>query len=258
MGLELTPSLYKLLTVEGYDPDTEKWEFRPGSIVNRASPRMGNPDVDKAKLGNVPPEDAWKDRMAALVLKSFVASLIFFASGAFLGFFLTAFIPVGPSSWPYVVYGRIIWQLGGAVWFGVSCGCLFASSLKGRMLCVVLGSLVGGLLCFNPLRDVIENQGPVHLEGARLVDFDVKPVSLKSSARGIIAELRFRDDHGREVSLRTRGLHANRWQRAFQDCEKRGWRSEQPVDVTAFEHLGTLVELRCDFEPIDPGSTHHD
>ncbi len=33
MGLELAPSLYKLLTVEGYDSDSERWEFRPGSIV---------------------------------------------------------------------------------------------------------------------------------------------------------------------------------------------------------------------------------
>ena len=38
MGLELAPSLYKLLTVEGYDPDSEKWEFRPGSIV-KCEPR---------------------------------------------------------------------------------------------------------------------------------------------------------------------------------------------------------------------------
>ncbi len=155
---------------------------------------------------------------------------------------------MGPSSWPYVVYGRIVWQLGGAVWLGVSGGWLLASSLKGRLTWIVLGFLIGGLLCFNPLRDVIGNHGPVHLERARLVDFDEKRVSLKSGARGIIATLRFRDESGRELSLRTRGLHANRWQWAFEDCEKRGWTPEQPVDVTAFEHLGTLVALRCDVE----------
>ena len=33
MGLEIAPMLFKILTVEGYDPDSEKWEFRPGSIV---------------------------------------------------------------------------------------------------------------------------------------------------------------------------------------------------------------------------------
>ena len=38
MGLELAPSLFKLLTVEGYDPESEKWEFRPGSIV-KCEPR---------------------------------------------------------------------------------------------------------------------------------------------------------------------------------------------------------------------------
>lgn len=33
MGLKIAESVYKLLTVEGYDPDSEKWEFRPGALV---------------------------------------------------------------------------------------------------------------------------------------------------------------------------------------------------------------------------------
>ena len=196
-------------------------------------------------MGEGTPEEAVSERWAAFVVVSFIASLIFFASGAFLGFFLTAFVPMGPSSWPWVVYGRIVWQFGGAVWFGVSGGLLLARSLKGRLLWIVILTLIGGLLCLNPLRDVIENRGPVHLESARLVDFDEDRVSLKSGARGIIVELTFRDEDGREFSPRARGLHANRWQWALEDCEKQGWTPDQPVDVTAFVHLGTLVTLRC-------------
>ena len=33
MGLRIAKSVYKLLTVEGYDPETEKWKFRPGALV---------------------------------------------------------------------------------------------------------------------------------------------------------------------------------------------------------------------------------
>jgi hypothetical protein len=188
------------------------------------------------------------ERTAKLVVCSFIASIIFFASGAFLGFFLTAFIPMGPSSWPWVVYGRIVWQLGGAVWLGVSGGLMLARSLKGRLLWLVILSLIGGLLCLNPLRDVIENQGPLRLEGAVLVDFDEDRVSMKSGARGIVVRLRLRDQHGREHSVKARGHHANRWQRALAGCEAKGWRPDQPVDVTALEHLGTLFALRCQGE----------
>ena len=33
MGLKIAESVYKLLTVEGYDPSSEKWQFRPGALV---------------------------------------------------------------------------------------------------------------------------------------------------------------------------------------------------------------------------------
>ncbi len=196
------------------------------------------------------------ERTAALVFRSFIASIVFFASGAFLGFFLTAFIPMGPSSWPWVVFGRIVWQLGGGVWLGLSGGWMLSTSLRGRLLWLVIPSLMGGLLCLNPLRDVIENQGPLRLEAATLVDFDEDQLSLKSGSRGIVVRPRLRDTHGREFSLKARGHHANRWQRALEDCEEKGWTPEQPLDVTAFEHLGMLLALRCDVGPLGPGSVH--
>jgi hypothetical protein len=188
------------------------------------------------------------ERISEFVMKNFMVSLVFFATGAFLGFFLTAFIPMSPTSWPYVVYARIIWQFGGAAWLGASIAFMFGGSFAGRVICFLVCALVGAVLSLNPLRDVIENGGPIHLVDARLEGFEVDDVSLKNQVKGIVADVRLRDPGGATFDLGTRGLQANRYQWAFDDCEARGWTKADPVEIIAFEHLGNLLKLDCGVE----------
>ena len=55
MGLRIAESVYKLLTVEGYDPETEKWKFRPGALVECERKEIDGDEVlvaiSEAELG---------------------------------------------------------------------------------------------------------------------------------------------------------------------------------------------------------------
>jgi hypothetical protein len=43
MAERLTPGLYRLLATEGYDPEDEEWEFRPGSVVRCETQERSGP-----------------------------------------------------------------------------------------------------------------------------------------------------------------------------------------------------------------------
>jgi len=178
------------------------------------------------------------------------AAATVFSTGAFLAFFLTAFTPLGPRSWPLVVGLRILWHVGGACWLGWEAGRLGGARVGGRALAALGVGLVGAALSFNPLLDVCVEGGPVELRGVVVVAVDERrPLSSSPTgygSRALFMELELRDPGGGTHTISAAGLQASRWRWALDELREQGWRPDQPVDVTALVHLGILIDVSRD------------
>ena len=127
-----------------------------------------------------------------------IVSLCVFAAGAFAGFFLTALVRLTPSDWHYWVGARVLWQLGGGLWFGYEVGRLMTGRLF-WLSTAVCGAL-GALLCLNPLLDLI--RGPLVAEGSIVSEsYDRNRTRRSVKARVVIQSS---DGALHELSLRGR------------------------------------------------------
>jgi hypothetical protein len=100
-----------------------------------------------------------------------VIAIVFFSTGAFLGFFVTNFSPATPHDWWISALIRVVWQLGGAL--AVTASAFREAMWVDKKNVTKLGAgmiAVGLLLCYNPLLDLI--QGPEVLHGHLEVEFE--------------------------------------------------------------------------------------
>lgn len=169
-----------------------------------------------------------------------IAATTFFASGAFCAFALTALPKLTLDNWIYWVGGRIVWQLGGAIWFGVAlCDALEAQGCRWKG--AALGTLLGLALCFNPVLDVI--RGPQVWEG------QVKYVRIweertfrptGGSSPTIHARITV-ETKGQEHQLKLSGRQVNIWGTIFQDC----YESNCTIHTVVLQHLNVVLDTDC-------------
>ncbi len=167
-----------------------------------------------------------------------IVALVFFATGAIGGFFLTSLPNLTLDDWFYWVSGRILWQLGGAIWFGATiCAPLDVPRWKGAGL----GALLGLVLCFIPLLDVV--QGPQKLEG-RVTDVLVwhDKIWRESGAYSITihGQVKIETQEGKH-QLELGGRQVNEWAERFRQCQEHSG----AVHTVILRHLNVVLDVVC-------------
>jgi len=176
-----------------------------------------------------------------------VAALVFFVAGALGGFFLTALPIMSPNDWRYWIAGRIVWQLGGAIWFGAAvCAPLDAPKWKGA----ALGALFGAILCFQPLLDLA--LGPLELEG-QVVQVNVwqgrawRQYGAYSTTTH--AQIELEGEAKQSYRLKLSGRQVQAWAERFSVCHK----NQTATRVLVLRHLQNVIELVCETTQGKPG-----
>lgn len=162
----------------------------------------------------------------------FVVSLCVFAAGAFAGFFLTALVQLTPSDWRYWAGARVLWQLGGALWFGYETGRL----MTGRFFWAsTLGcAALGALLCLNPLLDLA--RGP--LVGSAVED---ERYNRNRTRRSVKARVVVRSADGAPHELSLWGRQANVYEGLTEPCGG----PQGVTRVVVLRHLDAFLSVEC-------------
>src|SRR5688500_16084072 len=139
-----------------------------------------------------------------------IVSLCVFAAGAFAGFFLTALVRLTPSDWHYWVGARVLWQLGGGLWFGYEVGRL----MTGRLfwLSTAVCAALGAMLCLNPLLDLI--RGPLAAEGSIVSE----RYERNRTRRSVKAHVVIQSSDGAHHELSLCGRQANIYEDLTEGC----------------------------------------
>lgn len=171
-----------------------------------------------------------------------LAATTFFVSGAFLAFALTAFPKLTLDNWIYWVGGRIVWQLGGAIWFGVVlCNADVLETQGCPWKGAALGALLGLALCFNPVLDVI--RGTQVWEG-RVTYVSIWEERIFRTTGGSSPTIHARitvESNGQDHQLKLSGRQANIWGTIFQDCYK----SNSTIHTVVLQHLNIILDANC-------------
>lgn len=167
-----------------------------------------------------------------------VAATTFFVTGAFSAGAFTALPKLTLDNWMYWVGGRIVWQLGGAIWFGIAL-CDALGEQEYRWKGAALAALLGLALCFNPVLDVI--RGPQVWEGqvtdASIWRWDEPPPDEgpRIKARIIIENV------GQERQIKLSGRQANIWGPMFQDFNE----SKCTIHMVVLQHSKIVLDAKC-------------
>ncbi len=169
------------------------------------------------------------------------AGLVFFATGALLGFLVTALLPMSPETWWLWPLVRVLWQLGGALW----CGWAIAQAIGTRRGLTVAGfGFLGFLLCFNAVFDLA--RGPLSVQGRILqAGFEGgqfwRPagpsVTYNKSLHGSIT---MQDSAGLDHTVEPSGMQATRLGWLLEEC------SSEAAHMEALRHLDVVMELQCE------------
>jgi len=166
-----------------------------------------------------------------------ITGLVFFATGAFVGFLVTALAPIRHDTWWLWPSVRVVWQLGGALWAAWGIGQAIPSA-RGALL--LGGAVLGFVLCFNAVFDLV--RGPL-VDRVTLLDVTFQEgrfVRPTGSNAALHSELRATTSSGDEIRVRPSGMQANRLQRMIERCSSNGAR------LIALRHLQIVVDLQCE------------
>lgn len=169
-----------------------------------------------------------------------IAATTFFASGALCAFALTALPKLTLDNWIYWVGGRIVWQLGGAVWFGVAFWDA-VETYEDRWKGAALGALLGLALCFNPVLDVI--RGPQVWEGqVKYVRIWQERTFRSTGGSSLTIHARITvETKGQEHQLKLSGRQVDIWGTIFQDC----YESNCTIHTVVLQHLNVVLDTDC-------------
>lgn len=159
-----------------------------------------------------------------------IAMVVFFATGAFGGFFVTAFWIPDPADWWQPALVRVAWQLGGAALLGLGILRESRATRDGRPVVAGLAAL-GLLLAHNPLLDLV--RGPAQLHGLLTAE-------IEDSSDSIHATVTVRADDGTVSELSLAGWPVSVVQDQLVACDR------QTADLIALRHLGVILAISCD------------
>lgn len=169
-----------------------------------------------------------------------IVALVIFVCGAFGGFALTALPKLSLQDWGCWVGGRIVWQLGGAIW----CGATIAAALGApelRWKGALLVGLLGLVLCFNPVLDVIA--GPQLWEG-QVTQAEIWQQRLYRAGGGstltIHAQINI-ETREKEHQLKLSGRQVNLWGDVFAQC----YQSGDIIRAVILPNLKIVLDAEC-------------
>jgi hypothetical protein len=165
-------------------------------------------------------------------------SLCVFVAGAFAAFFLTAVVRLTPSDWHYWVGARVLWQLGGGLWFGYEVGRLMTDrfSWGSTAACGALGAV----LCLNPLLDL--TRGPLAVEGSIVSE----RYDRKQTRRSIKASVVIRSSDGALHELSLWGRQANIYEDMAEGCGG----PQAGTRFVVLRHLDAFLSFECRGAPL--------
>jgi hypothetical protein len=170
-----------------------------------------------------------------------LSSCVIFGTGACLGFLLTNFASPTLETWWWALAARAVWTLGGAVLLTIAIAleARGAYTLREPQVWALMAGLllVGGLLCFNPLRDLLE--GPQELQGVPELEV-TRTHSGTRGGGGIWASLALRDKQDQPVELDFAGWGATTAEERLEGCAL-----GQPVRLWVLRHVQQVLEVSC-------------
>lgn len=166
-------------------------------------------------------------------MRRFIVSLCVFAAGAFAGFFLTAVVRLTPEDWRYWVGARVLWQLGGGLWFGYELGRLMTERVAWQSVAACGG--LGAMLCLNPLLDL--TRGPLVADGPIVKE----EYDRNRARRSIKTRVLIRSSDGELHELSLWGRQANIYEDRIEDCG--GPRAVKRSVV--LRHLDAFLAVEC-------------
>jgi len=167
-----------------------------------------------------------------------IISVLFWVSGIFFGFFLTSFPELTVNNWFWWLGARIVWQLGGSIWFcSAVCNPLGENKFKGA----ITGSVIGLALCFNPLLDIFN--GPQKIKGkiTGVHEFNEKIWRKNGAYSNSIHSRIYIETDEKKYKLKLSGRQANLWSDKFLKCKK----SKMPVNAIFLRNTDTVLEINC-------------
>lgn len=167
-----------------------------------------------------------------------IVAVTCFATGAFGGFLLTGMPSLTEGNWLLLVGGRVLWQLGGAIWLGLATAALFEAT---RWKFALPFAVVGVLLCFNPLLDLV--RGPEILEGklTRVEYLEGSVWTTRAPTKTIDAIIEVETRDGERTRFQPSGRHANQWSETLRQCQSR--RSD--VRIVLLRRLDAAIQVEC-------------
>jgi hypothetical protein len=161
-----------------------------------------------------------------------------FVSGAFLAFALTSLPRLTLHNWIYWAGGRIMWQLGGGVWFGIA----LWNALEGRdhWKGAALGALIGLALCFNPVADIV--WGP-HVWQGRVTHVEIWHGRLyrrTGFSETIHARIHIQTQDN-EQHIELSGRQVDLWGEVFEQC----YQSGGMIRAVALRRLNVILDADC-------------
>ncbi len=169
-----------------------------------------------------------------------LAATTIFACGVLCAPLLTALPQLTLRNWIYWVGGRIVWQLGGTIWFGIA----FWEAVDGkefRWKGAALGALLGLALCFNPVLDII--CGPQLWEG-RVTHVEIWEGEVFRVGSGHTPTIHARitiETQEREQRIKLSGRQVNLWGAVFDHCYESGGMMRAVV----LQHLNVILDADC-------------
>jgi hypothetical protein len=170
-----------------------------------------------------------------------VVAIVVFATGAMLGAFVTGLWIPAPRMWWAPLAIRVTWQLGGALLLAVAIALEArprAAPIPWRVLCygLLVATVIGSLLCFNPLLDLARGPAIVH---GRLT-LTVKDAGSVRNRYATDASIVVRERGGQRFESEITGRNKAEIVADLQACDRRA-----PVTVTVLRHLEYVLAVSC-------------
>jgi hypothetical protein len=142
-----------------------------------------------------------------------VTLIVIACTGAFIGFFVTYFWPMDEAGWKVPVIIRVSWHIGGFSLLSLRLALQYElfREWRGRVLMFFIGTLIGFLLSFNPVLDLVE--GPVSGYPVSSGIFKGTGHSGRyGTEKTISAAVDIQTADGKIIRFRPVGLRANIWE----------------------------------------------
>ncbi|MBI2037664.1 MAG: hypothetical protein HYT15_01875 [Candidatus Magasanikbacteria bacterium] len=172
-----------------------------------------------------------------------VAAITFWMTGLVLGFFVTLFSSPTPETWWWALAIRVVWQIGGAAFFGLAI--LFDSSLIrkedrkkiGGWIFVAVCVAIGVLVSLNPLRDLV--QGPVTIHGT--INLEILRQMRPKYGPSIRGALEIATPEGTHYGVNMFGWPVQKAEEILEQCDNTG----EIAIIVMLQRMNRLLDAWC-------------